>query len=175
MEWKSRRGRRSSCLHEKQKHYSHLHQGNCWRTKSRDRSVLFPTFLLGSSRYLGISVLVTSASNGIPVFTHIWAYTGLSGLSSSVPTGRCCLWATDSLKVNSLTIILSGVVLLTAAVSWQPLSLHSKVQSWMGFPSKVDFVSKDMPVVDAPRPYTLLAYSLHADRTFLKDVFTQEV
>lgn len=60
--------------------------------------------------------LVASASDGIPVFMEDLVYTGLTGLSSSVPTGRCCLWATNSLKV-----ILSEVVLLTAAVSWQPL------------------------------------------------------
>lgn len=84
--------------------------------------MLFPAFLLGSSLYLGTSVLVTGASDGVPMFTQDLAYTGLTGLSGSVPTGRC-LWATDSLKVNSLKIILSGVVLLTAVF------LHYKVQS----------------------------------------------
>ena len=91
--------------------------------------MLFLAFLLGFSRYLGTSVIVTGASDGVPVFMQDLAYTGLTGLSGSVPTGRCCLHATDSLKVNSLKSILSGVVLLTAAVSWQPLFLHYKVQN----------------------------------------------
>lgn len=116
MEWKSGREGRSNCLYEKQKHYSHLCQGCCWRTRIRDRSVLFLAFLLGFSRYPGTSVLVTSASDGILVFMEDLVYTGLMGLSSSVLTGRCCLRIIKSLKVS-----LSEVVLLTADVSWQPL------------------------------------------------------
>jgi len=108
---KKQKRRNIKLLHENQKHYSHLCQGCYWRTESRDRSVLFPAFLLGSSRYLGTSVLVTSASDGVPVFTQDLAYTGLTGLSGSVPTGRYCLRATDSLKGNCLKIILSGAVL----------------------------------------------------------------
>lgn len=84
-------------------------------------------------------MLITSASDGIPVLTHDLAYTGTTGLSGRVPTGRHCLWATDSLKVSSLKIILSGVVLLTAAVSWQPLSLQLQGPE-LSFPSKMDFV-----------------------------------
>lgn len=45
----------------------------------------------------------------------------------------------------------------------------------MGSPSKVDFVSEDTPATDAASPFTLFSYSLHADRAFLKDVFTQEL
>lgn len=105
------------------------------------------------SQHLGTSMLVAGASDSsVPVLMQDLAYTGLTGLDGNVPTGRCCLRATDSLKVNSLKIILSGVMLLTAAVSWQPL--HYKVQSWMGSPSKMDFVFKDMPVVDAASPLT---------------------
>lgn len=47
--------------------------------------MLLPAFLLGSSRYLGTSMLVTSASDGIPVFTEGLAYTELTGLSGTVP------------------------------------------------------------------------------------------
>lgn len=73
-------------------------------------------WLLGFSRYPGTSARVTSASDGIPVFMEDLVYAGLTGLSSSVPTGRYCVRATNSSKV-----ILSEVVLLTAAVSWKPL------------------------------------------------------
>lgn len=115
-------------------------------------------FILVFSRYPGISVLITSASDGIPVFTQDLAYTGTTGLSGCVPAGRCCLWATDSLKVSSLKIILSGVVLLTAALSWQPLSLQLQGPELNEFPITNGLcISKDMPTADAASPCSLFS------------------
>lgn len=103
-------------------------------------------------------MLITSASDGIPVFTQDLASTGTTGLSGRVPTGRHCLWATDSLKVSSLKIILSGVVLLTAAVSWQPLSLQLQGPELNEFPIKNGLcISKDMPIADAASPCSLFS------------------
>lgn len=61
-----------------------------------------------------------------------------------------------SLKVSNLKIILSGVVLLTAAVSQQPLS-SLQGPELNGFSIKGGLVSKDMPVVDAASPCTVFS------------------
>lgn len=72
--------------------------------------------------------------------------------------GRRCVWATNSLKVSSLNIILSGVVLLTAAVSWQPLSLQLQGPELNEFPIKNGLcISKDMPIADAASPCSLFS------------------
>lgn len=103
-------------------------------------------------------MLITSASNGIPVLTQDLAYTRTTGPSWSVPAGRCCVWATDSLKVSSLKIILSGVVLLTAAVSWQALSLQLQGPELNEFPIKNGLcISKDMLIADAASPCSLFS------------------
>lgn len=103
-------------------------------------------------------MLITSARDGIPAFTPDLAYTGTAGPSGSVPTGGCCVWATDSLKVSSLKIILSEVVLLTAAVSWQPPSLQLQGPGLNEFPIKNGLcICKDMPIADAVSPCSLFS------------------
>lgn len=142
--------------------------------EQREISAVFPAFILAFSRYPGTSVLITSASDGIPVFTQDLAYTGTTAPSGNVPTWRCCVWATGSLKVSSLKIILSGFVLLTAAVSWQPLSLQLQGPELNEFPIKNGLcISKDMPIADAASPCSL--YSLQAEGIFLRDSFIQEL
>lgn len=103
-------------------------------------------------------MLITSATDGIPVFKLDLAYTGTTGRSGSVPTGRCCVRATDSLKMSILKIILSGVVLLTAAVSWQAHFLPLQGSQLNEFPIKNGLcISKDMPMADAASPCFLFS------------------
>lgn len=133
-----------------------------WRTESTDRSLLFSQLLSWFS----------ASSQGLCAYHqcqpwHSSAHTRLGKFrdnspSGSVPTGRCCVWATDSLKVSSLKIILSGVVLLTAAVGWQPLSLQLQGPELNEFPIKNGLcISKDMPTADAASPCSLSQGCIH--------------
>lgn len=118
----------------------------------------FPSFYLGSQQvprdqcaYHQCQQWHSSAHTGLGIFRD-------NSPSGSVPTGRCCVWATDSLKVSNLEIILSGVVLLTAAVSWQPLSLQLQGPELNVFPIKNGLcVSKDMPRAGAASPCSLFS------------------
>lgn len=86
MEWESRRGRGKAAFMKNRNTTGSCAKAVGGELRAERDLCSFPAFILVFSRYPGASVLITSASNGIPVLTQDLAYSG-----TTVPVGVCQL------------------------------------------------------------------------------------